>query len=105
LHQVSITPKQLNEKAAKTEVSLMYGEISMTLQELQQAIYQLSTEEQLSLLATIIQALNVRQQPVVDRYALVNQLRGCLKKSGQPAPTDADIEAMREERLVEKYLI
>jgi hypothetical protein len=79
--------------------------IPMILQELQQAIYQLSAEEQLSLLETLVQALKARQQQAVDRRALVNQLRGCLKKPGQPIPTDADIEAMQEERLVEKYLM
>jgi hypothetical protein len=77
----------------------------MTLQELQQSIYQLSAEEQISLLETLVQALKTRQQQAVDRHGLVNQLRGCLKKPGQPIPTDADIEAMREERLVEKYLM
>ena len=76
----------------------------MTLQELQQAIYQLSAEEQLKLLETLVQALKAKQQKTVDRHALVSQLRGCLKKPGQPIPTDADIESMREERLVEKYL-
>jgi hypothetical protein len=77
----------------------------MTLQELQQAIYQLSAEEQLSLLETLVQALKARQKQAANRHSLVNQLRGCLKKPGQPIPTDADIEAMREERLVEKYFI
>lgn len=76
----------------------------MTLKELQQAIYQLSAEEQLALLETLVQALKAKQQKSVDRHAMVKQLRGCLKKSGQPIPTDADIESMREERLVEKYL-
>jgi hypothetical protein len=79
--------------------------IPMILQELQQAIYQLSAEEQLSLLETLVQALKAKQQQAVDRHSLVNQLRGCLKKPGQSIPTDADIEAMREERLVEKYLV
>ncbi len=78
----------------------------MTLQDLQQAIDQLSAEEQLSLLATLVQALNARQTTVIgDRRNLVNQLRGCLKQPDQPIPTDADIEAMREDRLVEKYCL
>lgn len=76
----------------------------MTLQELQRAIYQLSVEEQFVLLETLVQALKVRHQPQLERRTLVNQLRGCLKKTGQPALTDTDIELMREERLVEKYL-
>lgn len=78
----------------------------MSLQELQQAIYQLSAEEQLSLLETLVQALKARQPSAIgDRHDLANQLRGCLKKTEQPIPTDADIDAMREERLVEKYLM
>lgn len=78
----------------------------MTLQDLQQAIDQLSAEEQLSLLATLVQALNARQTTVIgDRHNLVDQLRGCLKQPDQPSPTDADIEAMREDRLVEKYCL
>ena len=76
----------------------------MTLQELRQAIYQLSVEEQLSLLETLILALKAKQKKTADRHALVSQLRGCLKKPGQPIPTDTDIESMREERLAEKYL-
>ncbi len=78
----------------------------MNLQDLQQVIDQLSAEEQLSLLATLVQALNARQTTVIDdRHNLVNQLRGCLKQPDQPSPTDADIEAMREDRLVEKYCL
>ncbi len=76
----------------------------MTLEELQQAIYQLSTEEQLTLLDNLVQTLKAKQEKPVDRHALVKQLGGCLKRQGQPIPTDADIESMREERLVEKYL-
>ena len=75
----------------------------MTLPELQRAIYQLSVEEQFVLLETLVQALKVRNQPKLDRHTLVNQLRGCLKKTGQSVLTDMDIELMREERLVEKY--
>ena len=76
----------------------------MNLEELQQAIYQLSTKEQLMLLENLVQTLKAKQEKAVDRHALVKQLRGCLKKQGQPMPTDADIESMREDRLVEKYL-
>jgi len=78
----------------------------MTLQELQQAIYQLSAEEQLALLDSLVQALKVgHQQEPVDRHGLINQLKGCLAKTDQPVPTDADIELMREERLLEKYFV
>ncbi len=76
----------------------------MTLEELQQAIYQLSAAEQLTLLDNLVQAVKAKQEKPVDRHALVKQLQGCLKKQGQLIPTDADIESMREERLVEKNL-
>jgi len=76
----------------------------MTLQELQQAIYQLSSEEQLALLESLVQVLKAKRQTSIDRHALVDQLRGCLKQPGQPVPSDVDLESMREERLVEKYL-
>ena len=46
----------------------------MTLQELQQAIYQLLIEEQLALLETLVQALKTKQRKPVDRHALVRQL-------------------------------
>ena len=88
----------------KIEIHPSYSAVTMTLQELQQAIYRLSAEEQFTLLETLVQALKAKQQKPVDRHVLVKQLRGCLKKSGQPIPTDADIESIREERLVEKYL-
>ncbi len=88
----------------KIKIHPSYSAVTMTLQELQQAIYRLSTEEQLTLLETLVQALKTKQQKPVDRHALVKQLRGCLKKSGQPIPTDADIESLREKRLVRKYL-
>ena len=76
----------------------------MTLQELQQAIHQLSVEEQLILMETLTQALKARQQPTLERRALVDQLRGCLRQPGQPVPMDAEVNQWREERLVEKYL-
>ena len=76
----------------------------MTLEELQQAIYQLSPEEQLTLLKNLVETLKAKQENPVDRHVLVKQLRGCLKKQDQLIPTDAEIKSMREERLVEKYL-
>jgi hypothetical protein len=76
----------------------------MTLQELERAVRDLSMEEQFSLLETIVQVIKAKQQPRIDRQVLVNELQGCLKHPGQSPPTDDEIEAMREERLLEKYL-
>jgi len=81
----------------------------MTLQELEQHVHQLSVAERLSLLNTITRSLQHDLAQPQDhtqqtKRALVEQLRGCLKQPGKPAPTDAKIDAMREQRLVEKYL-
>jgi hypothetical protein len=83
--------------------------IAMTLQEIEQQVYQLTITERLSLLNTITRSLQrdiiqPKNSAQVDKLALVEQLRGCLKRPGEPAPTDEEIEAMREQRLVEKYL-
>jgi hypothetical protein len=77
----------------------------MTLQELQQAIYDLSTEEQLILWNSLTQVLRTKQhQTRVERRTAVDQLRGCLKQPAQPTPTNVEIERWREERLESKYL-
>ncbi|MGR3275247.1 hypothetical protein ACSYAD_09065 [Acaryochloris marina NIES-2412] len=76
----------------------------MTLKEIQQAIDQLSAEEQFVLLENLIQTLKVKQKSPIDRHARVNQLQGCLNRPGQSIPSDTELESMREERLVEKYL-
>jgi hypothetical protein len=78
----------------------------MLFQELQQTIEKLSVEERLTLLSAIAQSVQRDLQPqhATDKRAIVDQLRGCLKQHGKPAPTDAEIEEMREERLVENYL-
>ena len=92
-----------------------YGEgesakgIAMTLRELEQQVQQLSVDERLSLLNTIARSLqhdlNQSANPELStKRVLVDELRGCLKRPGELPPTDQDIEAMREERLVEKYL-
>jgi hypothetical protein len=81
----------------------------MTLQEIEQQVYQLTIGERLSLLNTITRSLQQdmiqpQNRAQADKLALVEQLRGCLKRPGEAAPTDEEIEAMREQRLVEKYL-
>jgi hypothetical protein len=81
----------------------------MTLQEIEQRVYQLSISERLSLLNTITRSLqqdiepaqNVTQQ---EKLAIVNQMRGFLSRPGEPVPTDAEIDALLEQRRIEKYL-
>lgn len=72
----------------------------MTLQEIQQAIDQLSDEEQWVLLDSLMRTLKVKQKAPVDRHALVSQLQGCLNRPGQSIPLDTELESMREERLM-----
>ena len=63
----------------------------MTLHEIQEAVYQLSSQEQAKLLETLIEAMKPNRAPnsevqgsmVEDRHELLEQLRGCLKRSGQ----------------------
>lgn len=81
----------------------------MTLQELEQQIHQLSVAERLSLLNTITRSLqqDIASPPPLsrlERLAIVDQMRGFLARSGEPAPTDEEIAAMLDQRRVEKYL-
>lgn len=84
----------------------------MTLREIQEAVYQLSSQEQAKLLKTLMEAMKPNRDPnsevqgsmVEDRHELLEQLRGCLKGTGQSEISDRDVETMRDERLVEKYL-
>lgn len=81
----------------------------MTLQEIEQQVYQLTIAERLSLLNTITRSLQQEIEPSLklppnQKLEIVNQMRGFLARPGQPAPTDEEVEAMLEQRLVEKYL-
>ncbi len=79
----------------------------MYLQEIQQTIEKLSVEDRLTLLSAIAESVQreLKTQPALEKQAIVDQLRGCLKQPGKNAPTDAEIATMREQRLVEKYLM
>ncbi len=75
----------------------------MSLQELKNQAYKLSVSDRLDLVNAIVESLRreLRTQP--DRKAAIDRMRG-LAKTDAPAPTDAEVEAMLEERLVEKYM-
>lgn len=75
----------------------------MSLQELKEQAFKLSVSDRLSLVSAIIQSLQETAGAKGDRNAAIQQMRGVLK-TDQPAPTDAQVEAMLEERRVEKYL-
>jgi hypothetical protein len=75
----------------------------MSLQELREQALQLSVSDRLALMSTIIDSLQSELRPRPDRKGAAQRLIG-LAKTDQPPPTDAEVEAMLEERLVEKYL-
>ncbi len=76
----------------------------MSLQELRKQALELSVSARLALMSTIIESLQheLRPRPPVPED-IVDRMIG-LAKTDAPPPTDAEVEAMLEERLVEKYL-
>lgn len=75
----------------------------MSLQELREQALQLSVSDRLALMKTILYSLEEELRPRRDRKGAAQRMRGLLKTDAPP-PTDAEVEAMLEERLVEKYL-
>jgi hypothetical protein len=75
----------------------------MSLQELRKQVLELSVTDRLALMQTIITSLDRELRPRPDVKGALHRMRG-LAKTDAPPPTDAEVEAMLEERLVEKYL-
>jgi len=79
----------------------------MLLQELKEQAYQLSVSDRLALISAIIESLQEppTSRPISqkERSQAINHLRGLLK-TDQPAPTDAEVQTLLEERRAEKYL-
>jgi len=74
------------------------------LQAVRKQIYKLSVLERLELVETIVQSLEEELRPRPQLPAdFVDRMIG-LAKTDSPPPTDAEVEAMKEERLVEKYM-
>ncbi|MBW4540302.1 MAG: hypothetical protein KME43_14310 [Myxacorys chilensis ATA2-1-KO14] len=75
----------------------------MSLQDLKEQARQLNVNDRLELVQSIIESLqnNSSQQP--ERSRVIKQMKGLLK-TDQPAPSDEQVEAMLEERRLEKYL-
>ena len=74
------------------------------IQELKNQAYKLSVSDRLELIEAIVQFLQDElrpRPPLPDNF--LSKLRG-IGKSHNPPPNDAKVEAMLEERLVEKYL-
>ncbi|NEO58264.1 MAG: hypothetical protein F6K54_37555 [Okeania sp. SIO3B5] len=74
------------------------------LQELRKKALNLSVSDRLLLLKAITDSLyrELRPRPELPPDFL-DKFRG-IAKTDDPPPTDAEVEAMLEERLVEKYL-
>jgi hypothetical protein len=75
----------------------------MSLQELKDQVRILPVSERLELVSIIIDSLKEAPNSHPNRTNFIKQMKGLLK-TGQPAPTDADVEAMPEERRMEKFL-
>ncbi|MEB3277658.1 MAG: hypothetical protein VKK42_01895 [Lyngbya sp.] len=76
----------------------------MDWQELRKEADNLPVYERLLLVEAIIRSLSNElrpKEPIPE--GVVERLRGVLK-TDKPSPTDEDIEAMKYERLSEKYL-
>jgi hypothetical protein len=75
----------------------------MQLQELKQQAYKLSVSDRLALVSAIIESLQDTPSIESNRSNAIKRMRGLLK-TDQPTPTDEEVEAMLEDRRVEKYL-
>jgi hypothetical protein len=75
----------------------------MLLQELKAQIFQLPPSDRLALISAIVESLQDTTIAQPDRSGAIQRMRGLLKID-KPAPTDAEVAVMLEERRVEKYL-
>lgn len=75
----------------------------MLPRELRKQVLELSAEDRLALMSAIITSLQEKPIDPAERSAAIQRMRGMLA-TNQPAPTDAEVDAMLEEARVEKYL-
>ena len=75
----------------------------MNVQELKNEAYRLSVSDRLILIEGIVLSLQDELRPRPNRKGMADRIIG-LAKTDEPPPTDAEVEAMLEECLVEKYL-
>lgn len=83
----------------------------MALQELKEQAFKLSPGDRLALVNAIMESLQDTPIFPVDspaeilqkRSKAIQRLRGVLR-TDQPTPTDIEVEAMLEERRMDKYL-
>lgn len=83
----------------------------MTLHELQDQALKLSNEDRCQLINTLMRSrsdssrvsLQSKPQSALKPQGLAASLIG-IAKTGAPPPTDEEVNAMLDERLVQKYL-
>lgn len=75
----------------------------MTLHELQDQALKLSNEDRCQLINTLMRSLQPKPQSALKPHGLAASLIGIAKTDTLP-PTDEEVNAMLDERLVQKYL-
>ncbi len=75
----------------------------MTLHELQDRALRLSAQERRQLINALMRSLQPKPRSKVKPKGLAASLIG-IAKTDAPPPTDAEVKAMLDERLVQKYL-
>jgi hypothetical protein len=75
----------------------------MTLNELQDQALRLSSEDRWELVNALMRSLQPSSQLAVKSQGLAASLIGIAKTDALP-PTDEEVQAMMDERLVQKYL-
>jgi len=75
----------------------------MTLRELEERALRLSTEERWHLVNILMRSLQLESKSAVKHKGLAANLIG-IAKTDTPQPTDAEVQAMLDEHLTQKYL-
>jgi hypothetical protein len=75
----------------------------MLLPELKVQVFKLPPSDRLALISAIVESLQDTTIAQPDRSGAIQRMRGLLK-TDKPAPTDAEVAVILEERRVEKYL-
>ena len=74
----------------------------MLLQEIKNQENKLPVNDRLELVRSIIDSIQEIPISIPKQIQAIRRMKGLLKTS-QPAPTDAEINIMREQRRTEKY--
>ncbi|MBE9077542.1 hypothetical protein IQ241_09560 [Romeria aff. gracilis LEGE 07310] len=75
----------------------------MTLSEIQERALKLSVKERRQLIITLTRSVQPLKRSVDKPEGLAASLIG-IAKTSEPSPTDEEVKAILDERLVRKYL-